>query len=309
LNNHPNVVVPPESFFLVELYTKYHSKKNWSNDLKESFVADLWLDSNFRKVWQVDKKDLRDAIFNSKINDYNDACLAVKTSYQRAFENKKLHCVGDKKPYYAREMRRVLKVHPKTKIIHLIRDPRGTANGRKNTFKKKGVILSAIIWNRLNKNIKRFSPRNRRLVVRYEDLVSNPSSELKKICGFLNIPFQESMLHYLKTTKKEYSNVPEEVKKKHQSLLKPINSSMIEKWKSGLSEKEQLDIAYYTGKQASEYGYNLPKVKYNMIRSLRSIPFRFKFHLVTFISKTFLRTPFWIRKMLFKVQGRYKSIS
>ena len=84
-------------------------------------------------------------------------------------------------------------------VIHLVRDPRGVANSFKRTVKmeptatrtfdqpRRSTAISSLIWAR--KNIAadlarvRF-PRDRMLMVRYEDVVARPRETLERIAYF-----------------------------------------------------------------------------------------------------------------------------
>lgn len=92
-------------------------------------------------------------------------------------------------------------------IIHLVRDGRGYLRSRTRSVRKQTVrpgirepssTSRAIIrWLSTNLGIARFRcrvPHNRFIRVRYEDLVAAPEAELERICAFVGVDFEPSML-------------------------------------------------------------------------------------------------------------------
>lgn len=57
-------------------------------------------------------------------------------------------------------------------------------------------LLAALVWERWNRNVVSFFesiPADRRLQVRYEDLVSEPADTMRAVAEFLGVPFESSM--------------------------------------------------------------------------------------------------------------------
>jgi hypothetical protein len=128
--------------------------------------------------------------------------------YGRAF-GKRL--VGDKTPAYVRRIPTLHALWPRAKFVHVVRDGRD-------------VALSAVSWRRSFKLARRFStwsdePYGTAAVwwdwlvrlgreagaalgpelyheLSYERLVADPPAECSKLCGFLGVPYEESMLAY-----------------------------------------------------------------------------------------------------------------
>jgi len=60
---------------------------------------------------------------------------------------------------------------------------------------------AAFIWNRTCKLHGAIFPENQIISIKYEDICSNPISEMEKLCKFLNIDYEENMV-LLKKSKK-----------------------------------------------------------------------------------------------------------
>lgn len=91
-----------------------------------------------------------------------------------------------------------LDMFPQGKVVHIIRDPRAVlASFKFFTFQPEPGYLDSIFANlAMFDFIERNGLRSREGVylIRYEDLVTNPQDEVTKLCRFLNIDFQESMM-------------------------------------------------------------------------------------------------------------------
>lgn len=92
----------------------------------------------------------------------------------------------------------VLGEWPDAKIVHLLRDPRdryGSVVGRHGGSSRRHASVVAR-WNRST----RAGDRNRRrypssyLLIRYEDLVSDPVGVVQRVCDFVELEFDETML-------------------------------------------------------------------------------------------------------------------
>jgi len=87
------------------------------------------------------------------------------------------------------------------KIIHLVRDGRAFCN---SFLKNKGLSRNCIpiaikVWKKYIKKVdvlKGRLPHVHLLEVRYNDLCSSPETELKRICEFLGIQYEDSILQF-----------------------------------------------------------------------------------------------------------------
>lgn len=95
-------------------------------------------------------------------------------------------CVGDKWPWYIPQLDSVLSAFGSTKLIYMIRDPRGLWNSaqRFRARERGDVVLWEILrFDRLLQQRK--LSRDELLTVRFEDLVRSPRSEIARVCAFL----------------------------------------------------------------------------------------------------------------------------
>jgi hypothetical protein len=119
--------------------------------------------------------------------------------------------VGDKTPRYVRSIPLLHELFPQARFVHLIRDGRGTAlsiiNWRKAaklarnfpTWNEHPVPTAALWWEwqvRLGREAGNALGPRLYHESRYEALVAEASGELERLCGFLDLPFDDAMLRY-----------------------------------------------------------------------------------------------------------------
>jgi hypothetical protein len=139
----------------------------------------------------------------------------------------------------------VLRTFPGSKAIFLIRDPRAIAASFNSTGKRYPCLFYAKQWRKLVTFANLFSQdaryKDKVLIIRYEDVVGDPSVTAKSICDFLGIAFSDDMVNGSKfrdgrggqwTQNSSYGTSPEITKKfteKWKEVLTPQEIKLIEK--------------------------------------------------------------------------------
>lgn len=105
---------------------------------------------------------------------------------------------GDKSLLTERYADRVFECFPDARILHMIRDPRDRyASSLKRWKSNRGGVGSAtaswISSVELGERNERMHP-GRSMIVRYEDLAGEPEAMLRRICTFIDEPFDQTML-------------------------------------------------------------------------------------------------------------------
>jgi len=99
------------------------------------------------------------------------------------------------------------KAWPAAKFIHLIRDPRDIAISHVKLgwsghyyFAADPWIEAERDWESLSANLS----KDQFIDVRYEELVANPETELKRVCEFLGVDYSENLFDYVNTSSYSY---------------------------------------------------------------------------------------------------------
>jgi hypothetical protein len=103
----------------------------------------------------------------------------------------------------------LLKIWPKAKFIHLLRDGRDVAHSSivmgwsGNLFTAADLWIEAEqLWQKLSPQI----PADRQITVYYEKLVQNSDEVLTQLCDFIGIPFDKAMYDYAQHTTYDLPN-------------------------------------------------------------------------------------------------------
>ncbi len=306
LDAHPNIVVPPESFFVLHLEQKYKHITHWDSKTIKNFIDDVYVDRPFRLMWKVPREIVEQSFEQQpKVTDFTEACNRIRASYNASFKTKDIELFGDKHPIYSNFCQRMMRINPKAKLIHMVRDPRGTGSGQINTFKRKDALAVGYLWARYNRNLSNLKakyPKNYYLL-KYEDLVLKPEETVRSLCAFLEIEFREQMMEYRKNTVERFENYTHAITKKHESLMKPIDTSMVKGWKKKLSSQQIQKLEYATFEVAQQLGYNFEKPEVSFFTKLK-FPFsKMKVKTILGTITLFFNFPFWVRKLVLSVKS------
>ncbi len=140
------------------------------------------------------------------------------------------------------------------KVIFLARDGRGFVNSMKkplhfqalvrNNLDPMPVWKSSIVWSKRNLinlcMVTHILKKKDWIMVRYEELADNPSKELKRICSFIGIKYEESMFDFSKNTNHNIGGNRMRFKKNQEIKLD-------EDWKCNLTKKERVIFSFIGG--------------------------------------------------------------
>lgn len=190
LNAHPQIAVPPESRFVVEM---------WEGETEvdaASFLEKLTRHPRFQ-LWELPIEDVRAEIGDKRRVPYSTAIEAAFVCYARARGKNRW---GDKTPRYIEQIPLLSRLFPDAKFVHQIRDGRNVALSYADVpFGPKTVGKAAALWReRVSAGITegRRLGDDRYLELRYEDFVADAESHTKILCDFLGVGYDERMLDY-----------------------------------------------------------------------------------------------------------------
>jgi len=254
LDAHPNVVAPPESKFILLLYPRFHSIKKWTEKDIKAFVEALYIDPLFGRYWGMVNKGklLQDAL---NIKDYADYATLCKLVCYHMRENKEnVSLISYKVPLFTIFAEKLQLIFPETKFIHLVRNPYDNLYSHIKSYNIGDVSFVNRQWlgyNSYVEGLKQASP-SRYFTIQYENMVKDSEASLKSISTFLDIEYSNVMLQQKLG---EYKN-EKEFKQVHESLMVPVNTSNVGKWKGKLTEEQIASTNAILGSYAkNKYGY------------------------------------------------------
>jgi hypothetical protein len=116
--------------------------------------------------------------------------------------------VGDKTPGYVRQLSTLTRLWPEAKIVHIIRDGRDVGLSVRDwhkgaalfpTWDEDPIVTSALWWEwhvRLGREQAAALGPGRYHELRYEALVAAPERECERLCAFLGIAYDASMMRF-----------------------------------------------------------------------------------------------------------------
>ena len=153
----------------------------------------------------------------------------------------------------------VATIFPTAKFVYLVRDARDVAlSWKKSPGHPGGVKEAAAMWAKEQTEALYFLSMvyqtNKVIVVRYENLVTDPNKEIRLICDHLEIAFDENMLKFYEGKEAKTSA---DAAVGWENLVKPIMGKNTSKYKSDLSKREQRAIERIAGVPLLQLGYSL----------------------------------------------------
>lgn len=298
-------IFPIESKIIVFLKQKYHHKKNWSIELLDEFLVDLYKEIKFVRGWKVNEVELRSKFLEYPIHEISFSFLIrlIYLTFQSHFSKTGIKLIGDKNPVYCIFISELMEVFPSAKFIHIVREYHDCILSNKKLFKQKNVSALAQMWKMYNSWIE-IHARNRPEIfyrIRYEDLTSSPEKMVRELCAFTGLNYNERMLDFhLKLNEKLDKDLNIIVQHTHPKLLNAISSDSVGKGKMELSENELEQIAYILSEYGTKYGYQ--KYENYSGKKYRWKTFKgFVLNIIDiFIIKGYFLTPFAIRNLIRK---------
>ncbi len=284
LGGHPLLFSPPELQLLN--YGTLQERKTLLSGRN-----DFWLDGTIRTIMELKNCDESEA--RKLMLSYEDRNFSTAAFYgeMQSWLNDRIFV--DKTPNYAlseKIMQQAERWFDNPRFIHLIRHPYGVIpsfeKARLHVFYPPFFTdshdftprqLAEMIWIISHQNILAFFnsiPQERRMRLRYEDLVTQPQEEMQRVCNFLDIDFHPDMLVPQKDKEKRMTTGLNELSKMLGDVRfhehKGITSDRAYQWKNNLKENYLSDAAW---ELIEAFGYeSRPGLDQQMGKSLQTIP-------------------------------------
>jgi hypothetical protein len=142
------------------------------------------------------------------------------------------------------------------RFLHIVRDGRDVALSHQTMPYGAGNIAEcARAWaNRTATNAKMgciLGPK-RYMTVRFEDLVLDTRTSLDRICGFLGVAFDESMLHYADMVEEK---IPEDRRWLWPAISRPPQEARTGQWRKGMTESQRIVFEGFANQALKAWGY------------------------------------------------------
>jgi hypothetical protein len=245
LNAHPAVAVPPESRFVVELWTG-------AERVRIAEVLGKLAAHPRYQAWDLPIEMVEHELDGLDEAPYAAAIEAAYRAYARV--NGKARW-GDKTPRYVESIPLIAKLWPQARFVHLVRDGRNVALSYADVpFGPKNVVKAAQLWAsrvRMGVEAGRVLEHGRYIEIRYEDLVEDAEGEAKDLCEFLGLEFDSGMLDY--TERARGAMLPRAKMYNPHVAERPI--SKVRSWEESMPPAQVEVFEAVAGDVLSELGY------------------------------------------------------
>jgi Sulfotransferase family len=263
LDAHPDLGIPSETHFFHKLV-----KRSERRSISPQLVADTIITHKRWGDFRLDEDELRARL--DAVEPFNLAD-ALRAFYGLYAEKQGKTRWGDKTPGYLRYMRRIEWVLPEARFIHLIRDGRDVAlsvlpmNWGPSTIQEAAELwVERVTLARENgRTVKHYTE------LKYEDLVTDTEGELRRVCEFLELPWDPAMLDYHERAEERLREKARDLPRKssrgdqpaaarmasHAMAKKPPDPKRIGRWRTEMSNTDRAEYESIAGGLLAELGY------------------------------------------------------
>jgi hypothetical protein len=319
-NSNPVILSTSEEPFAQSLYDGYAGINNWTQKVKLKFIDDFFLFAHGNLEGQFSSKEEMLKMFSEYKGPFSFQ-TALRLSYLSFMPGKdktNIKCVVDKQLLFHNRFRQISEMFPESKFIILLRDPRDNVLAKLRMFerqkKKLNYVVFSIKWKKVFELLIAHAQKlgtQRALYVKYEDLITAPENEIKRICSFLEVPFNPQMLEHDQWVKKRMESDPVFVEKViqkdntnvHEGFTKKMYKEKIGFWKGGLT-KEQANMVWTINRDmALKAGYVQAEDFVKQSKGFKFLLYSVRFFVLEIVLvKFYYILPFGMRRIIKKIK-------
>jgi len=263
LDAHPELAIPAETHFVPDLLER-EAECRLASELVDAIVA--------ARTW--DDFGLDEGAFRAAVErrEAHGAPAVLRVFYSLCAEREGKSRWGDKTPGYVKRMRPIAHALEEARFVHLIRDGRDVALSRLKRGMGAGKPIGDVadLWKRriesARKQAKRL--RGRYLELRYEDLVAEPETALRRVCELIELDFDPAMLDYREQAQRRIDELGdlaaegrrderdrEERQAAHSLATEAPTQARVEVWREEMAPADREEFEGIAGGLLRELGY------------------------------------------------------
>jgi hypothetical protein len=252
LDAHPQLAIPPESYFIVTLARRADRYETEGGFDAAMFCDDVAGHQRFAR-WGLPEQAMRDAVAAAAPADFPAAIRAVFGAYA-AQQNKPRY--ADKTPKYVKDMARLTDLFPEARFVHIVRDGRDVVLSFQSlTWGPDAAIEAALRWRNwveLGQAVGNELGQDKYMEVRYEELVADAPAVLQDVCSFLSLDYSDQMLSYTEHADQiiEANYFPEG----HSRIRMPPTKGLRD-WRTEMSQEDLVKFELVAGDLLGRLGY------------------------------------------------------
>ena len=265
LNTHSRLAVPDEMKYLRYVEGKYDLAA-WETPLSEENYRALvrgYLATR-GEVLPGAEEDLEAMVFAEEDRTLRGPYQALLEAWARACNKER---VGEKTPHNIFYVDILADMFPEGRFIHVVRDPRAVVQSMNNSpYYSDETIFNALNWRKSIRDgealLREHLSGDRRLRIRYEDLVRESEATLRTVCSFLGESFEPEMLRFYETADQHMAGPI-----RTPSIKGPVHQKGLTKWRDRLAPVEVAAIEGLCRTEMRDFGYEQtggPSVRFRL---------------------------------------------
>jgi hypothetical protein len=252
-DSHPDMHVPRDTYFILNLESNRRRYESRAGFDVEAFVKDLGGQFDFKR-WPIGIEEIAADLRERPPGDYPDA---IRQVFRLCARSQGKARYGNKSPVHVRGMPGLARLFPEARFVHIIRDGRNVARSYLEVdFGPKTIEGAALRWRRHVSTGRRDGARlgpARYMEVRYEQILEDPEATIRRLCLFLDVPFDERTLRYSERTEDMF--VGKKPPKHHRNLALPPTKGLRD-WHTEMSPDDVATFEALAGGLLEELGYD-----------------------------------------------------
>lgn len=256
LTTNPEIHIPPETYVLGGIIQEYRllSRLPWSFVVR-NVLSRLEYQPNF-DMFEISLRDLYKELVSVPHQKRTlSYILHSFYMYHAARYRPTATRWGDKTPGNVSCLMELKRVFPNMKVIHMIRDGRDVVRSFLKMEGRMGLEEATDRWLTSINQGRHFGERypEHYREIYYEELVERTESEIRKVCEFIALDFQEEMLHHYEVR----NDSPDIARYPHyQNVMKPISVNFVGRWRKDLDRDAMSLLDRRMGYMLRELGYS-----------------------------------------------------
>jgi Sulfotransferase family len=267
LDAHPELAIPPETHFVPDLIKAARSEAGVEAMLEAMTSNRTWSD------FGISADEMRERL---TAVDSGDGAGAVRAFFEAYAAKQGKPRWGDKTPAYMLSVQRIGRTLPEARFIHLIRDGRDVAlsQAARAINEQPPPPEQAARWvKRIHKSREQAATLKgpRYVEARYEDLVRDPEATLRRICEFIDLPWNDAVLRYHEGAAERLTEMAGTLRaegthaeqaagyriENHAPTTKPPDPAKLDKWRREMSPGDVAAYDAVAGDLLRELGYEV----------------------------------------------------
>lgn len=209
LDAHPELAIPPETH-LCQVFGKPYATGVLTPEIRIDLLGTLVSSARWADL-HIERHSLESAIEGIPDGQpVGEAIACLWNTYAAKFGKTRW---GDKSPSHMMCVTAIAHALPQARFIHIVRDPRDVVCSMREVWFAQGRTVSAIAQDWVNRltmfQVDALQFPARLMVLRYEDLVTQPAEWVRQICNFINLSFDAKQLDFFERAPERMSELSE----------------------------------------------------------------------------------------------------